>query len=364
MYKLKTSELTPGMIVARDVYSIGDHLIVPAGFQLTDRTITRLAFYTIPYIYVKDSGDLQDTKKNDSLYPEEEQAYSAFIKNSPEFKKFSVEFTEDVSKFKSMINDVVEKNAPLDVDTLLNDTVSLLKNARGNIHIFDMLHNLRHYDDLTYTHGLNVALICNVLASWLNMKPEEIELATLCGLLHDIGKLKIPEQIIKKPDRLTDEEYDIIKRHPLEGYQILQNYNVNIHIINAALMHHERCDGKGYPMGFSADKIDKYAKIVSIADVYDAMTSARIYRGALCPFKVIEIFEHEGLQKYDTKFILTFLENVVSSYLSNRVRLTDGREGTVFFINKQVLSRPILKTEDGYIDLLKEPNSVSIEEII
>ena len=132
MLKLKTSQLTPGMIVAKDVYSIGDHLIVPAGFQLTDRTITRLAFYTIPYIYIKDSVDLQDKKNDDSLYQEEEQAYSAFVKNSPEFKKFSVEFTEDVSKFKTMINDVVEKNAPLDVDTLLNDTVSLLKNALIN----------------------------------------------------------------------------------------------------------------------------------------------------------------------------------------------------------------------------------------
>ena len=134
--------------------------------------------------------------------------------------------------------------------------------------------------------------------------------------------------------------------------------------MNAALMHHERCDGKGYPLGLPAEKIDMYAKIVSIADVYDAMTAARVYRGPLCPFKVIEIFEHEGLQKYDTKFIMTFLENVVNTYISNTVRLSDGREGTVFFINKQKLSRPILKTQNGYIDLSKEPSNVSIETIL
>ena len=281
-----------------------------------------------------------------------------------EFQKFSAEFQEDVTHFKSIVNDVVEKNAPLDVDVLLQDTLSLLDTARGNIHVFDMLHNLRQYDDLTYTHGLNVALISNVLASWLKLKPEQIELATLCGLLHDIGKLKIPEQIIKKPDRLTDQEYDIIKRHPLEGYKILKKCNVNMHIMNSALMHHERCDGKGYPLGLPAEKIDIYAKIVSIADVYDAMTAARVYRGPLCPFKVIEIFENEGFQKYDTKFIMTFLENVVSTYLSNQVRLTDGRIGTVFFINKQALSRPLLKTDDGYIDLTKEPSNISIEAIL
>lgn len=361
MHKIQIDELIPGMIIAKDVYSLDDQLVLPEGFTLTDRTITRLAYYTVPHVYIKDEDD---SLMLEVPTPNTETSHSVFVRKSPEFQKFSAEFKQDVSHFKSIVNDVVEKNAPLDVDLLLQDTLSLLDTARGNIHVFDMLHNLRHYDDLTYTHGLNVALICNVLASWLHLKPEEIELATLCGLLHDIGKLKIPEKIIKKPDRLTEQEYDIIKRHPLEGYKILKKCNVNQHVMNAALMHHERCDSKGYPLGLPAEKIDMYAKIVSIADVYDAMTAARVYRGPLCPFKVIEIFEYEGFQKYDTKFIMTFLENVVSSYLSNRVRLTDGREGIVFFINKQMLSRPLLKTDDGYVDLMKEPSTISIEAIL
>lgn len=362
MKRISTTQLTPGMVVAKDVYTMDDQLILPEGFSLTDRTITRLLYYSIPFVYIKEKVDVAPSPSIETKVPE--TTHSTYIKNSPEFKKFSAEFKKDVSHFKSILNDVVEKNAPLDVDILLQDTLSLLDTARGNIHIFDMLHNLRQYDDLTYTHGLNVALICNVLASWLKFAPKEIELATQCGLLHDIGKLKIPEEIIKKTDRLTQQEYDIIKKHPIEGYKILKKCNVNHHIMDTALMHHERCDGKGYPMGLPANKIDMYAKIVSIADVYDAMTAARVYRGPLCPFKVIEIFEHEGFQKYDTKFIMTFLENVVSSYISNRVRLTDGREGTVFFINKQALSRPLLKTEDGYIDLMQEPSSVSIEAIL
>ena len=361
MRQVATAKLIPGMIIAKDVYTHDDQLILPEGFSLTDHTITKLAYYTIPFVFVKDNSEI---KSKSAISVPEEAPRSVYIRKSPEFQKFSAQFKQDVSQFKDILNDVVERNAPLDVDLLLQDTLSLLDNSRGNIHVFDMLHNLRQYDDLTYTHGLNVALICNVLASWLNLKPEEIELATQCGLLHDIGKLKIPEQIIKKPDRLTDQEYDIIKKHPVEGYKILRKCNVNMHIMNAALMHHERCDGKGYPLGLPAEKIDMYAKIVSIADVYDAMTAARVYRGPLCPFKVIEIFEHEGFQKYDTKFILTFLENVVNTYISNTVRLTDGREGVVFFINKHHLSRPILKTKDGYIDLSKEPSSVSIETIL
>lgn len=121
----------------------------------------------------------------------------------------------------------------------------------------------------------------------------------------------------------------MIKTHTIEGYKILQNQPVNDHIKNAALMHHERCDGSGYPFGLTGNRIDKFAKIVSIADVYDAMTAARVYRGPLCPFTVIDIFEKEGLQKYESEYILCFLKNVVLTYIGQRVRLTNGQEGDV-----------------------------------
>ena len=88
-------------------------------------------------------------------------------------------------------------------------------------------------------------------------------------------------------------------------------------------MHHEKCDGSGYPFGLKGNKIDPFAKIVAIADVYDAMTAARVYRGPLCPFQVIDIFEKEGLQKYEASFILKFLQNVVNTYINNRVLLSE-----------------------------------------
>lgn len=359
MRQLPISELLPGMILAKDVYTDDDKLIIPANFRLFDRSITRLEYYSIPAVYIQ---GLEDEISPPT--PVVEQSYSTRIKQSPEYQKFSTEFQKDVDHFKSILNDVVEKNAPLAIDILLQETLSLLDNTRGGIHVFDMLHNLRHFDDLTYTHGLNVSLICNVLATWLNFSPEDVELATQCGLLHDIGKLKIPEEIIKKPARLTDAEYEIIKKHPVEGYHILKKCQVNPHIINSALMHHERCDGGGYPLGLTAGRIDKFAKLVSIADVYDAMTSARIYRGPLCPFKVIEIFEHEGLQKYDTRYIMTFLENIVNTYISQKVRLSDNRIGTIILSNPRTLSRPLVKCDDTYVDLSKEPSSLTIEEIL
>lgn len=246
---------------------------------------------------------------------------------------------------------------------MLDDTLKLLQADGGNVNFFNMLHNMRAYDDLTYAHCLNVALICNVFAGWLHFSQEDTELATLCGLFHDIGKLCIPDSIIKKPDRLTNEEYDVIKTHTIEGYKILQNQPVNDHIKNAALMHHERCDGSGYPFGLTGNRIDKFAKIVSIADVYDAMTAARVYRGPLCPFTVIDIFEKEGLQKYESEYILCFLKNVVLTYIGQHVRLTNGQEGDVVFINPQQFSRPMIQCGNTFVDLSRQKD-IAIERLL
>lgn len=356
MRKLDISELIPGMVVAENIMNFHNDLIYPAGYRLTDKAITKLAFYSIPFICVED--------ETDRFSLEEMKTYSERVRSTPEFQHFAEEFEKDVYKFKNTLNDVVEKNAPLDINDLLQDTLALLHTSSQNVHIFEMINNMRQYDDSTYAHSINVALIANVLATWLGMNEKDVLLVTQCGLLHDIGKLRIPDKIIKKPGKLTEAEFNIVKTHPFAGYEILSKHKLHPHIINSAMMHHERCDGTGYPFSLTSERIDKFAKIISIADVYDAMTSARVYRGALCPFKVIEIFEHEGLQKYDTKYILTFIENVLNTYIQSRVRLSDGRTGEVIMINKQMLSRPLIRSGSNYIDLSKEPDAVYIEEII
>lgn len=261
------------------------------------------------------------------------------------------------------MNDVIEKGSPLDVNKLMNHTLNILDLAATTPNVFDMLHCMREYDDETYVHSMNVALICNIFARWLRMSEEEIAKATTSGLLHDIGKIKIPDSILKKPDKLTKQEFNIIKRHPQEGYRLLLDSKLDEDVLNAVLMHHERCDGSGYPFGLMANQIGTYAKMVAIADVYDATTSARVYRGPLCPFSAISIFEDEGLQKYDPRFIMTFLENVVNTYLLNNVRLTNGTVGTVVFIHKDKLSSPTIRTAGGFVDLSTQSN-LQIEALI
>ncbi len=359
MRRLYTLQLVPGMVVAENVSSFSRQLIIPKGTVLTDKLITKLDLYGILTVNVEDA-----VPQSEPVLTEPQiSSLSERIRQSPEFQHFKRDYKLNVDCFENMINEMVEKNIKLDAQTLLHRSLDMIADGGGQVGVLDMLHNMREYDDSTFAHCMNVGLICNVMTTWLKFDKSQVELATACGLFHDIGKLLVPHNILAKPGKLSSDEYAEIQKHPVAGYQLLLSQDVDNHVRYAALMHHERCDGSGYPMHLMGDKIDMYARIVAIADVYEAITAARVYRGPLCPFRAIEIFETDGFQKYDTKFLLTFLENVVNTYLQNRCRLSDNREGTIIYINKEKLSRPVVQCEDEYIDLMEYPE-LSITDIL
>lgn len=353
MRQLRRGNLKLGMVIEQDVYNNMNQLIIPEGTVLTEYVIERLEHYSISKVCVMDEVPQKVPSAEEVSYKFEE---------TKRFKAFKKEYDQEVQTFEYFLNDIVEKNSRIDIDAMYQNMVLLINEGNG-INVMDMIVNLRQYDDSTYVHAVNVSLICNVLAGWLNFSEEDIKMATMCGLLHDIGKLKIPDEIIKKPGKLTEEEYAIIKCHPTEGYKILNAQNVDLHIQYAALMHHEKCDGSGYPCGLSRNQIDPFAKLVAIADVYDAMTANRVYRNQICPFEVIRIFEEEGLGKYETSYIMTFLQRVADSYMNAEVKLTDGREGKVIFINSMKMHSPIIQCGNEIVDLSRE-SGVKVEEIL
>lgn len=349
-----TNDLLPGMVVVSDVYSLSNQLIIAHNTTLTDFLIEQLKLNSVPEVTV--AGPITSV-------PSENESYSEKITHSQGFRQFKQKFSENTRHLQNTISGILESNEPVDAEALITETKNMISPRATSIEIFDMIHNMRSYDDSTYAHCMNVALICRVMAKWLNLSDSDTEVLTLCGLLHDIGKIGIPDSIVKKPGKLTDEEYAIIKEHSQKGYDILNNQDIDERIKLATLQHHERCDGSGYPNALKTNEISDFAKLVAIADVYDAMTSRRVYRDGLCPFEVISIFEEEGLQKYDPQFILTFLERIGSSYINNNVLLSDGRVGEVVLINKNSLSRPMIKVNDEYVDLSKNLN-IKIEKIV
>ena len=196
------------------------------------------------------------------------------------------------------------------------------------------------------------------------MEPHDLDTLTCCGLLHDIGKLVIPEEILNKPGKLTDEEFALVKSHPKYGYELLRNQNIDSRIKKSALMHPERYDGSGYPNGLTDELLSDFAMIVAIADVYDAMTAARAYRVPLSPFQVIGNFEKDGFQKYHTKYIYVFLHRIATTYQNNRVMLSDGRACKIVMLNQNSLSRPIVRFDDGEVLDLSTQTELQITRIL
>lgn len=354
-FRIRTDQAKAGMIVAADVYTINNQLIITKGTVLDERIITRLRFYNIYGLFIKNKeAETEEIK---------EASYIEAVRSTPEFKKFNRTYVDTVNNVEDSFHDVISGDSTFNIDLLLADTDRILREGRNGAHILEMLHGIRDYDDITYVHCLNVSLICNIFAGWLKFSEEETRILTLGGLLHDIGKMLVPKEIITKNGKLTETEYEIVKSHAIKGYQVLKDQPIDIRVKYAALMHHERSDGSGYPNGFKTDQIEDFAKIIAIADVYDAMTSNRLYRKAICPFDVVENFERDGFLKYDPKYLMIFMERIVQSYLHNIVRLNDGREGEVVMINKLSLSRPVVRVGTTFVDLSKD-HSLVIDAII
>lgn len=362
MKKINVSDLQDGMITTDEVRTKSGQLIVKKGVALTRQLIMRISFYNITAVNVEDDhseiSEIQ-TPANPVLPPVSRQhatMYTQKVRASKEFQNFQFDHSMVLSSVKSNFEGYVFDQKPIQVDELLSCTIKLFDSCHTSLDLFDMLHNMRSYDDSTYAHSVNAALLSRRIGKWLKLDSTTLDTLTLCGLFHDIGKLKIPNEILNKTSKYTAEEFELVKHHPQYGYELLKPLALDSHIKKAALSHHERCDGSGYPLGLAMDDTDNYAMIVAIADVYDAMTSARSYRAPLCPFQVIDSFEQEGLQKYKPQFILTFLKHIATTYQNNRILLSDGRSGNIVMLNQAHLSKPIVQFDDGIcIDLSTQP---------
>ncbi|MBQ8041571.1 MAG: HD domain-containing protein, partial [Lachnospiraceae bacterium] len=158
-------------------------------------------------------------------------------------------------------------------------------------------------------------------------------------------------------------EYALVQQHTHKGYQILHEARFPEDIHAAALFHHERCDGSGYPTSLVAEGIPVFAKIIAIADVYDAMTARRSYRKEICSFDVIAEFENSGYQKYDAALLIPFLTSIAQSHISHKVRLSNSLIGTIVMINQHKLSKPVVNLDGTFFDMSKQKD-ISIIELL
>ncbi|MBT2677795.1 HD-GYP domain-containing protein [Bacillus sp. ISL-35] len=250
------------------------------------------------------------------------------------------------------IFDVVAKTGVVPVSEIKNEIMPAIRQAAEIPHIYHLFYELKSKDEYTYRHTVCVGIISTLLGKWLNLNQSDLNDLSLGATLHDIGKARIPAEILNKPGRLTQEEYAEMKRHTVYGYRLLKDIpELNDRVALIALQHHEREDGGGYPFSLRSDKIDEFAKIVAIADVYHAMSSSRVYHQAEPFHIVISQMQNDVFGKFDPKIMVVFLYRIMDSLVGKRVLLSNGEEGTILMVDKFEPLRALIKTEDTLIDL-------------
>ena len=232
----------------------------------------------------------------------------------------------------------------------------------------DNILSLEYHKDKAYsyllTHPVNVAIVSGVIGKWLKLNEADLVRLICSGLLHDIGKAKIRDSILNKPDLLNQGELEMVRNHTKYGYQLLKDLNIfDEDILSGVLYHHERQDGRGYPEQLQGDEIPLFARIIAVADIYDAMTSKKAYKDKCSPFKVVGEIEENRFESLDPRICQVFLENILNYYPGSKVRLNNDKVGTIICVNHGEYRRPVIYCGDEQINLSKE-RDLEIVEII
>ncbi|MDU5141780.1 MAG: HD-GYP domain-containing protein [Paenibacillus dendritiformis] len=218
--------------------------------------------------------------------------------------------------------------------------------------------------DYLYHKSIAVALTSHLIGQWSGQPVKEGMQIALAGLLHDIGKTRVDEDIVNKQGALTDSERAEMNRHAHYAYEILRHTpGLNEGVKLGVLQHHERMDGSGYPLGVSGEKIHPYAKIVAVADMFHAMTLNRGYKPAASPYVVLEQLKEESFGKLDPQLVSTFIQKVTHFQQGSAVQLNDGRVGRIIFTEERHPTRPWVSV-DGQIVHLSEQRHLWIEKVL
>lgn len=238
----------------------------------------------------------------------------------------------------------------------------LMKAITENDSIAFDINALKVSDEYTFKHSVDVATMAMIIAKQYGLSEKEIYEIGIAGLLHDIGKTQIPNEILNKDGRLTEEEFGIMKKHALFGYTILKDKaNISNSILLGVLQHHEKLNGRGYPMGVPEDKIFTYAKIISMADIYDALVTERSYKKAFSPRDAVEMIM-AMTDELDIQVMHSFLNSVILYPVGTTVKLSNGEKARVVENNPKWILRPKvvgLKTGKVY-DLAEDLSCANI----
>lgn len=351
MKSVARMELQPGMVLGEDIVYHG-RTLYREDTVLDQMAIDKLERFSIMCVTIKEGIDFAKT-------------HYEKVRFNEHFIEFEQKHSVNLYRYKQLMSDFLSTDGGFIPDGELLVLYNDLRNTYNTgTTLLDFLYNLMpNEDELTFTHCLNAALLAGIFAEWMQLNDEDKETLILSCFYYDIGKLKLPYEVLWKPGKLTPEEFEIVKKHPAIGYQLLSHTSVNQRIKNVVAMHHERMDGSGYPFHTQGNKIDLFARYVGIIDTYIAMASPRSYRNAHTPLQILDTFDATR-QKYDLELLLPLMKRISDAQLGTSVQLNDDSVWEVFLINPTKYSRPILKNKDSQVlNLLEHPELEIVKNI-
>jgi HD-GYP domain-containing protein (c-di-GMP phosphodiesterase class II) len=316
MRYIKIKDAKPGMKLAYNIYDAKGHTLICSGNVLSEFYIKKLNEFGFSGIYITDA--ISEDIEIDPVITSELR-------------------TEGLEKVCHSDVDGCKGVSKKIVDQILNRGVLSLD-----------LKDLRTFDGYTYAHSVNVAVISCIIGFGLKLNSEALEQLVTAGLLHDLGKLDIPPEILNKPSRLTNEEYSIMKTHAALSYEkIKERWDISAHVKAAVLYHHENVDGSGYPTGLTGDKMNIYTKVLHVADVYDALVSRRPYKEPYSPYEACEYLMGAGGIMFDPKVVEALLLYVPFYPKGTQVKLSDGSDAIIVENSGARNLRPLVRRLDG-----------------
>lgn len=348
---MRTRSLQKGMKIDQAIVDRRGRILIARGALMDEYLIDSLMKLGINGVYIRE-GEEDPEEENISLL-----AKSVIEKTRVE-DRAKVKLTESVKKrvaegIQYLYNNTETQDFADATDKITGD---LMHAISDNEAIAVDISTLKISDEYTFKHSVDVATMAMIVAKQHGLNEKEVYEIGIAGLLHDLGKSKIPNEVLNKPGRLTDEEFEIMKQHSVYGYEILkEKEGYSPAVLLGVLQHHEKMNGRGYPLGVSADKMHLFAKILSIVDIYDALVTERSYKKAFSQRDAVEMIM-SMTQELDLDVMKSFLESMILYPVDTIVQLSNGEKAKVVQNNPGYILRPkVVGIETGKIyDLGKD----------
>lgn len=338
---MRTRSLKEEMIIDQSIVDRAGRILIARNTMLDSYHIMSLIKMGVPGLYIREGEDdeLVETSGGNAVVA---PAVQKEIDKKTVQDRAKVKLSESVKArvaegIQYLYNDTASESFTSTTKNITND---LMKAISDNDAIAVDISTLKISDEYTFKHSVDVATMAMIVGKKHGLSDKEVYELGISGLLHDVGKSKIPNEILNKAAKLTDEEFAMMKQHSIFGYGILkEKADLSNSIKLGVLQHHEKMNSKGYPMGVASDKINLFARIISVADIYDALVTERPYKKPFTPRDAVEMIM-SMTEELDINVMRSFLESVILYPVGTDVELSIGEKARVIENNPKYVLRP------------------------